>query len=61
MIVILSDGPRKGKEIPGIYKFEDDTWTECQAKPGERRPTEFATGPGTGKGGILVVWKRVHP
>ena len=52
----LSDGPAKGKVIPGIYKLEKDALTLCYAQPGGKRPTEFASKEDSGVS--LTVWKR---
>jgi uncharacterized protein (TIGR03067 family) len=50
------EGELKGKTVLGIYKLEGDTATFCHAPPGQPRPTEFASKPGTGH--VLIVNKR---
>jgi uncharacterized protein (TIGR03067 family) len=43
----------------GIYEIDKDTRKVCLAKPGERRPTAFASKPGSGL--TLVTFKREKP
>jgi uncharacterized protein (TIGR03067 family) len=50
-------GPQGGQTVKGIYKIDGDRFVMCRAlRPGDDRPTEFATGAESGL--ILVVWKR---
>jgi uncharacterized protein (TIGR03067 family) len=44
----INEGPDKGKPIRGIYQLKDDTLISCVAKPGDERPKEFVTSPGSG-------------
>jgi uncharacterized protein (TIGR03067 family) len=46
----------KGKTSLGIYGITGDDYKVCFAPPGKKRPTEFASKPGSGI--ILQVWKR---
>lgn len=40
----LTDGPKRGKSVPGIYKIERNRLFVCAGeKPTDERPTEFAT------------------
>jgi uncharacterized protein (TIGR03067 family) len=45
-----------GKTLPGIYKVSGNTFTQCNAPPGQARPTEFSSRPGSGY--TLVVYER---
>jgi uncharacterized protein (TIGR03067 family) len=51
-----SDGPQKGKTLPGIYSLEGDKLTICVALTGKERPKEFATTAKSGR--VLSVFKR---
>jgi uncharacterized protein (TIGR03067 family) len=53
----INEGPDKGKPIRGIYQLKDDTLVSCVAKPGNDRPKEFATAPGSGH--TLRVFMRI--
>jgi uncharacterized protein (TIGR03067 family) len=54
---VRSDGPGAGQTMKGIYEWIDaDTYRVCFAPPGNDRPTEFKTTPGSGH--TLHVWKR---
>jgi uncharacterized protein (TIGR03067 family) len=57
--IIPSEGPNKGKTLPGIYELDGDTLRYCLATKGGDRPTEFASAPGSGHG--LFVNKREKP
>jgi uncharacterized protein (TIGR03067 family) len=51
------DGVNKDKMAPGIYKFDDETFTMCRGlNPGQTRPQDFGTWPNTNT--FLVVWKK---
>jgi uncharacterized protein (TIGR03067 family) len=52
-------GDAKGKRALGIYKIEDDLLTICRSGPGQQRPTEFASRPGTGH--TLMSYRREKP
>lgn len=49
-----SDGPQKGKTLPGIYELTGDTLTLCISVAGKDRPSAFASGPGS----VLSVFQR---
>jgi uncharacterized protein (TIGR03067 family) len=42
-----TEGPNKGKTFLAIYELNGDTLRVCYDLSGEKRPTEFATKPGT--------------
>jgi uncharacterized protein (TIGR03067 family) len=44
------------KPILGIYELDRDTLKVCNARPGQERPQEFASKPGSGH--TLTVWQR---
>jgi uncharacterized protein (TIGR03067 family) len=46
--LLFTVGHAAGTRNLGIYKLDGDTWTICLATRGSKRPTRFATGPGTG-------------
>jgi uncharacterized protein (TIGR03067 family) len=52
----FTDGPGKGQTQIGIYELDGETQKICFAKPGQPRPTEFATKPGNGQ--MIQVLKR---
>jgi uncharacterized protein (TIGR03067 family) len=54
--VKVSDGPLKGKEIPGIYELDGDTFKVCLNVNGTERPKEFKGDEGSGC--MLQVCKR---
>jgi hypothetical protein len=43
----------------GIYAMQQDQLTYCIGRPGDARPTGFATSKGDGR--TLAVLRRVHP
>ena len=49
-------GPNAGKTFPAIYELTADTLRVCYDLSGKKRPTEFATKPGTKL--YLVTYKR---
>jgi uncharacterized protein (TIGR03067 family) len=49
-------GPRAGQTMLGIYEILGDTHKVCFAAPGQPRPTNFSTTPGTGQ--MNYVWLR---
>jgi uncharacterized protein (TIGR03067 family) len=53
-----SEGPHAGETCLGIYKVEGDKQTAAFTRPGEERPTEFASTPGSGV--MLQVWERIQ-
>jgi uncharacterized protein (TIGR03067 family) len=55
----VTQGPSAGKTVLGIYEGEQDSRKLCLANPDERRPTVFASKPGSGL--TLVTFKREKP
>ena len=53
----VSDGPDKGKTVPGIYHLEEDSLKICVSNTGYKRPTEFSSNSVIGH--ILITFKRV--
>jgi uncharacterized protein (TIGR03067 family) len=51
----LSEGTRKGKTDPSIYKLEGDVLILCGAEAGKPRPTAFTTKAGQ----AMYILKRV--
>lgn len=49
-------GPNKGTSFLAIYEIDEDRHQICFAAPGQERPTEFSSAPGSGR--LLQVWKR---
>jgi uncharacterized protein (TIGR03067 family) len=56
MDVTYTEGDPKGQTALGIYKIEDVVLTICRAAPGQGRPTEFTSKPGSGH--TLMTYKR---
>jgi uncharacterized protein (TIGR03067 family) len=56
---LSTEGPHKGKVLPGIYKVEGNSWTYCIVLPGGDRPREFSSKPGSGH--MLFVNERDQP
>jgi uncharacterized protein (TIGR03067 family) len=50
-------GSNKGKKELGIYELKGDTFKDCFAQPGEKRPTDFSAQRGSGHS--LVIYERV--
>ncbi len=57
--IIGTEGANAGKAAQGIYSVEGDKLTLCYTMPGQDRPTEFASKPGTEI--TLTVWQRSRP
>jgi len=52
-----TEGPDIGKTFKGIYQIDGETVKFCRAdSPGDERPTEFKTKPGSGQ--FVAVYKR---
>jgi uncharacterized protein (TIGR03067 family) len=51
-----TEGDIKGKTALGIYKIENDLLTICRTSPGDARPTEFTSKPGSGH--TLMTYRR---
>lgn len=49
-------GPEKGNMSLGIYEIDGDTWKICIGLAGKKRPSKFASAPGTGHS--LEILKR---
>jgi uncharacterized protein (TIGR03067 family) len=54
--VTFTAGENKGKTLLGIYEIEGDTFRECVARPGDRRPAAFSAKAGSRC--TLIVFKR---
>jgi uncharacterized protein (TIGR03067 family) len=54
--IIGTEGANAGKSGQGIYLLEGNQFTLCHTMPGQERPTEFVSKPGSGV--TLAVWKR---
>jgi uncharacterized protein (TIGR03067 family) len=57
MDITRTEGTDKDKPMLAIYETDGDTQKVCFAPPGQGRPTEFASKPGSGH--VYSVWKRV--
>ncbi len=57
--VMDKSGERNAQTRLGIYEVDGDTYRYCLASPGQPRPTEFASKPGSGY--VLAVSKREKP
>jgi uncharacterized protein (TIGR03067 family) len=55
--IIITQGSGKGTTRIGIYELDGDTLKVCLDPTGQKRPTEFAAG--SGSGNLFVVLKRV--
>ena len=55
--VTLTEGPKKGAVMLGIYEIDGDTLKVCFAAEGNKRPTEFKSPPGSET--FVNVHKRV--
>jgi RNA polymerase sigma-70 factor (ECF subfamily) len=56
IILTPQDGPDKGRAVEGIYALEKDRLTICiDRAAGKAKPTEFATGPGSGLALLILV------
>lgn len=51
-----TEGDLQGQTALGIYKVDNDVLTICRAAPGQTRPAEFASEPGSGH--TLMTYKR---
>jgi uncharacterized protein (TIGR03067 family) len=54
--MIGTEGANKGKAAQGIYKLDGDRLTICYTMPGQDRPMQFESKPGSGA--TLVTWRR---
>lgn len=54
--MIGTEGANKGQAAQGIYKLEGDRLTICYTMPGQQRPANFESQPGSGA--TLVTWRR---
>jgi hypothetical protein len=55
-----TEGPDKGKTFKGIYQLDGDTMKFCRpGSPGDERPTEFKSTPGSGA--FVSMYKRAKP
>jgi uncharacterized protein (TIGR03067 family) len=46
--LVFREGPEKGNTNRGIYELQAETWRICLNTTGGKRPSEFATSPGSG-------------
>jgi uncharacterized protein (TIGR03067 family) len=46
--LLFTAGPEKGNRSLGIYQLKGDDWKICLTVTGKKRPTKFATTPGSG-------------
>jgi len=56
--MVGTEGAMRGKSALGIYELADDRLTICYTMPGNPRPTDFDSKPGSGA--FLVTWKRAE-
>lgn len=56
MDITFTVGKAKGKMALAIYKIENDVLTICRGDPGQARPTEYASTPGSGH--TLMTYRR---
>ena len=56
--MIGTEGANKGKAAQGIYKLEGDRLMICYTMPGQDRPQQFESKPGSGA--TLVLWRRLN-
>ena len=56
MDAVPSEGPAKDQTIEEIYELDGDNLKICLALPGNKRPTEFKSGEGSGR--WLFSYKR---
>jgi uncharacterized protein (TIGR03067 family) len=54
----LLTGPNAGQTMLGVYNITGAVHTTCFAPPGQPRPTDFSTFPGSGR--ILNVWLKLR-
>lgn len=54
-----TQGELKGKTVLAIYEIDGNTMRACYALPGQDRPTEFSSKPGSGH--VLITYKRDVP
>ena len=57
--VTFTKGQQSGKTAQGIYELKDGALKVCRANPGQSRPAEFASPPGSGL--TLIVYERAKP
>jgi uncharacterized protein (TIGR03067 family) len=55
----FTEGELQGKRVLAIYEIDGDDMKACYALPGQDRPTEFSSKPGSGH--ILITFKREKP
>jgi uncharacterized protein (TIGR03067 family) len=55
----FTEGELQGKRVLAIYEIDGDHMKACYALPGQDRPTEFSSKPGSGH--ILITYKREKP
>jgi uncharacterized protein (TIGR03067 family) len=57
--IVATEGEHKGQAAQGIYRIDGDKHEICYTMPGNKRPTAFASEPGSKA--FLIVWKRAKP
>jgi uncharacterized protein (TIGR03067 family) len=55
--ITFTEGPSKGKPIPGLYRLKGDELKWCHSRAGRDQPKRFTAEKGSGN--VLVVLKRV--